>query len=432
MGRLQGCRPDEAVQIAGMTTPGKPQSCGLPLVGFGGLGQWQHMSVLSALSVSRIPAMAFVVIGVFWGTFAAMVPVTKARLGVNDAVFGSLLLCSAAGLLTAMFLAPKLEAWLGGRGMQIVAALFAVVMLLPGVVETPLAFALTMVALGLASGTLDVLMNARVSALEAREGRALMNANHGAFSIAYAISAVATGLAREAEIGAALIFGACAVCIAVIAMQLWMPVDAVEAPPDGQGRVPLVPVLLCGAVVLLAFSGEAAVEAWSALHIERTLGGGAVEGALGPAMLGLTMALGRFSGQAVSERINEMRIIVIGTVLAMVGAVLAAVAPSVAVAYLGFGVLGLGVSVIGPIGIGIAGRLVPPWARTVVVARTAVLGFMAFFIAPMVMGVVSEAFGLRVAFLVIGGIVGLIFVFLPGISRLQSGSVLPGGTAAQR
>lgn len=368
--------------------------------------------------------MAFVVIGVFWGTFAAMVPVTKARLGVNDAVFGSLLLCSAAGLLAAMFLAPKLEGWLGARGMQIAAGVFGLVMLLPGVVETPLAFALTMVALGLTSGTLDVLMNARVSALESREGRALMNANHGMFSISYAAAAVATGLAREAELGAPVIFGACAVVIVLLALQLWMPVASVDPPEDGQGRVPWAPVLLCGAVVLLAFSGEAAVEAWSALHVERTLGGGAAEGALGPATLGLMMALGRFSGQAVSERISEMRIIVIGTVLAMVGAALAAVAPTVVVAYLGFGVLGLGVSVIGPIGIGLAGRLVAPWARTVVVARTAVLGFMAFFIAPMIMGVVSEAYGLRMAFLVIGGMVGLIFVFLPGIRRLGNGSQL--------
>ena len=400
----------------------KPQSGDFALVRPRVLRQWPGMSVLSALSVSRIPALAFVVIGVFWGTFAAMVPVTKARLAVNDAVFGSLLLCSAAGLLAAMFLAPKLETWLGARGMQLAAAAFACVMLLPGVVATPLGFALTMVALGLASGTLDVLMNARVSALEAREGRALMNANHGVFSLSYAVSAVLTGVAREAELGAAVIFAACALVIALLATRLWMAIDPVAAPEDGQGRAPWLPVVLCGAVVLLAFSGEAAVEAWSALHVERTLGGGAAEGALGPATLGLMMALGRFSGQAVSERMSEMRIIVIGTVLAMVGAVLAAIAPTVAVAYLGFGVLGLGVSVIGPIGIGIAGRLVPPWARTGLVARTAVLGFMAFFIAPMVMGTVSEHYGMRVALLVMGALVGMIFVFLPAIQRLAVSS----------
>ena len=52
---------------------------------------------------------------------------------------------------------------------------------------------------------------------------------------------------------------------------------------------------------------EATVETWSALHIERSLQGRAAEGAMGPAMLGLTMAIGRFSGQAVSPRLGAPR-----------------------------------------------------------------------------------------------------------------------------
>ncbi|MEM1065760.1 MAG: MFS transporter [Pseudomonadota bacterium] len=383
------------------------------------------MSVLSALRISITPAAAFAAIGVYWGTFAAMVPVTKARIEVGDAAFGTLLLCSAFGLLAAMWLAPKLERAVGPRVMQLAALVFATVMVLPGVVTGPWGFALTMVALGLASGTLDVLMNARVSELESRAARPLMNANHGVFSLAYAVSAVITGWAREADLSAVLIFGVAAATIVVISTRLAMPVPDVDAPEDGRGRAPWMPVILCGAIVLLAFSGEAAVEAWSALHVERTLGGGAAEGALGPAMLGLTMAVGRFSGQAVSERISEIRIIMFGTILAMIGAGLAAIAPTVAVAYLGFGILGLGVSVVGPIGIGIAGRLVPPWARTVVVARTAVLGFMAFFIAPMIMGLVSEFYGLRAAFLVIGGLMGLVFFLLPAVQRLAMAGRAP-------
>ena len=40
-----------------------------------------------------------------------------------------------------------------------------------------------------------------------------MNANHGMFSVAYALSAVATGLAREAGFGPAVIFGGTAVIV---------------------------------------------------------------------------------------------------------------------------------------------------------------------------------------------------------------------------
>jgi hypothetical protein len=50
--------------------------------------------------------------------------------------------------------------------------------------------------------------------------------------------------------------------------------------------------------VLVAFLVENAMEGWSALHIERTLGGGAAEGAFGPAILGLTMGIGRLSGRS--------------------------------------------------------------------------------------------------------------------------------------
>ena len=75
------------------------------------------------------------------------------------------------------------------------------------------------------------------------------------------------------------------------------------------------PILLCGGIVLIAFMSEATVEAWSALHVERTLGGGAAEGALGPAMLGLTMAFGRFSGQAVAERLREVHVLIGASIL---------------------------------------------------------------------------------------------------------------------
>ena len=48
------------------------------------------MHVLQALVLSRRPATAFVIVGLFWGCFAAYVPEVKARLGVSDATFGLL------------------------------------------------------------------------------------------------------------------------------------------------------------------------------------------------------------------------------------------------------------------------------------------------------------------------------------------------------
>ena len=78
--------------------------------------------------------------------------------------------------------------------------------------------------------------------------------------------------------------------------------------------------------MLIAFMTEATVETWSAIHIERTLQGRAAEGALGPAMLGVTMALGRFFGQSVSQTFSETKVIIFATLVTAFVAILAALA----------------------------------------------------------------------------------------------------------
>ena len=368
------------------------------------------MSVISALSISRRPAAAFVVVGLFWGCFAAYVPVIKAQLGANDALFGLLLLGSATGLVSSMWLAPKADKILGARAMQAGVVMLALVWLLPAQVAVPAIFALTMGLVGMASGLLDVVMNARVSELEAKHNRPLMNANHAMFSLAYAIAATLTGLAREADIAPVLVFAGFGAASILMAPFLRMDVTVVAPDDDATGRYPLWPILMAGFIVLVAFMSEASVETWSALHIERTLGGGAAEGALGPAMLGFTMAFGRFSGQAISAHVRDVTVLVSAATLSSLGALIAALAPSPMMAYAGFGILGLGVSVIGPLGLALVGRIVKPHLRTEAISKVAVLGFAGFFIAPVLMGQLSHAFGLRFAF---GAVAVLILIVVP-------------------
>ncbi|MEO0831122.1 MAG: MFS transporter, partial [Pseudomonadota bacterium] len=208
-----------------------------------------------------------------------------------------------------------------------------------------------------------------------------------------------------------------AVSVAMVPFMRMAPAQ-VASEAGYTGRYPIWPIALCGAIVLVAFMSEAASETWSALHVERTLGGGAAEGALGPAMLGLTMAVGRFSGQVVAERLREVTVVIGAAVLSSSGAVIAALAPTPPVAYLGFGILGLGVSVIGPMGLALVGKLVAPHLRTEAISRVAVIGFSGFFFAPMVVGFLSEAFGLRVAFMAVALLLLLAAPFAVAVARL--------------
>ena len=362
------------------------------------------MQIFYALYLSRRPAVAFVIVGLFWGCFAAYVPQIKARLDVSDATFGLLLLCNALGLVSSMVLAPRLDRLLGARGMQIGSVALTISFLLPGFATDALSFGLAMVIVGAASGFTDVLMNARVSELEQLHCKPLMNANHGMFSVGYAVAAIVSGLARESQIAPGPAFATLAAAILILSTFLYMS-PRYGAPSAGTGgRYPIKPIILCGLIVLVAFMTEATVETWSALHIERSLQGRAAEGAMGPAMLGLTMALGRFSGQAVSQIFSETKVIILATLVAAAGGILAALALTPFLAAIGFGILGLGISVVGPFGLALVGKKVPDHLRTEAISRVAVLGFAGFFLAPSLMGLLSDFFGLRIAFLAAAGL----------------------------
>ncbi len=376
------------------------------------------MRLATDLYLSRATLPAFAIQGYGWGAFAALVPQLKAGIGAPDGTFGMVLLFAAVGAMSAMLLAPRIDRRLD-RWSQPLAGLFMIlsfvgVALAPGAV----AFAAAMFCVGAGAGLLDVVMNARVSEIESRSGRALMSLNHAGFSLAYAVSAASTGLAREAGTAPLQVFACLVVLTLLVGVVIRLPsADAADgmAGAEAGGLGPLV--VFAGAITLIAFVAENATEGWSALHIERTLGGSAAEGGLGPAMLGLTMALGRFLGHVLSVRGREATLIGAAALVSTLGAALAAVAQVPAVAYVGFAVLGLGVSVVAPLAIGLAGALAAPARRTETVSRVVMIGFVGFFIGPPMMGLISEIGGLRSSFAVVALALLAVPVLLVGLRR---------------
>lgn len=379
------------------------------------------MSLLRDLYISRGPAAGFAAVGVFWGSFASLVPVLKPQVGLSDGQFGLALLITSIGAVMAMWLAPLAERGLGARALGVLTALLAVATLLPGHTTSGVTFTLAMLGVTMTSGTLDVAMNARVSALEAQVGRSLMNLNHAVFSVAYAICALATGFAREAGLGPAAILTGGGLVIGVLMLQAFAaPVGDADHEADGVEVAPLPWTLLLpgGMIILIAFMSEQATEGWSALHLERNLGAGAAQGALGPALLGITMAVGRLAGQVVANRVSERMVIRWAAVTAGIGACIAATAPSLGVAYVGFSILGLGVSVMAPMAYAWIGRMVPNRYRSHAISRISVVGYAGFFIGPPMMGFLSEGFGLSTSFLTIGGILFAVpLLLVPVLSR---------------
>ena len=122
---------------------------------------------------------------------------------------------------------------------------------------------------------------------------------------------------------------------------------------------------------------------------------------MGPALLGLTMGIGRLCGQAVASRVRDTLLIGLACLVAASGVALAALAPNLGLAYVGFGIMGTGISVVIPLSMALLGRAVPEDARVKAIGRASVVGYGAFLVGPSLIGLTSDAFGLRAAFLLV-------------------------------
>ncbi|MEO9897107.1 MAG: MFS transporter [Paracoccaceae bacterium] len=369
------------------------------------------MKILQDIRDSRTALMGFVVIGMGWATFSAQMPAIKAQIGAGDAAFGTMGLVGAVGAVIAMWLAPFVHRLVGRWAMMVGTLIMTSGFLAVGMSHGPVTFTLALFTAAAGAGIADVLANAEISECEADTGRGLMNLNHGLFSVSYALAAIAVSFGRGAEWTPMANFTVMSVCILIVCPALMLPMrdEADDLGDTGQG-LPNAIVWLGGIVVLSAFLGEAASEGWSALHIERTLGGSPSEGALGPAILGISMAVGRLAGHIFAGQLQPLRVMTVASVLAAIGLALTGMAATVSFAYVGLALGGLGVSVVGPLALGLVGQSVPRRLRLAAISRAAALGYAAFFVGPPLMGFIAEAFGLRFSFYAIAGVLTLVLV----------------------
>lgn len=364
------------------------------------------MRILSEINLSRSVIPAFMLLGVMWGGFAAYVPEIKHIIGASDAAFGSAMLIAALGAVSAMWLAPFLDKALSRFAVVALMILAGLAYFIPALAGNIAVFTLGMVLVSAFSGTVDVIMNARLSHIETEHSVSLMGLNHGLFSFAYAASSIVAGLFRGQDIS----MGGFAIAVMSVALILvyWAGpsnTDPQSAEADeGQTvvTVALGVVILPGLIILIAFLTEQATEAWSALHIERVLHVSAELSALGPAILGVTMGIGRLAGHYGMKSLSETKVVNYAACITATGAFLAAWSSGALGVYLGFGLLGAGVSVMVPMIFSYVAKATPSHLRTKVISRVSVIGYAGFFLGPPTMGFLSEIGTLTLSFSFVG------------------------------
>ena len=135
-------------------------------------------------------AAAFLIHSTVSGTWAPRLPASKESLGLSDGELGTALVGLAIGLVVGTRVAGAPIDRFGSRPfMRAGFPLLAGTLLLPGLADNGLQLFLALLVLGVASGALDVAMNAQGIEVERSLRRPILSGLHGLWSIGLGLGA---------------------------------------------------------------------------------------------------------------------------------------------------------------------------------------------------------------------------------------------------
>ncbi|MEN3260544.1 MFS transporter [Sodalis endosymbiont of Spalangia cameroni] len=344
--------------------------------------------------------VVFFIAGFAMSAWAPLVPFAKARLAINDASLGLLLLCLGIGSLLAMPLAAPWAHRLGCKR-PIVAAVCVLGVTLPLLawLESAPLLAMALLLFGAGLGTLDITMNIQAVAVEKASGRAMMSGFHGFFSIG--------GIAGAGLVSALLACGltplaSVLVVVAALVILLTMAAGHLVTVAGDNPSAPLFVrphgrVLAIGLLCFILFLTEGAMLDWSALFLTHERGMDSASGGLGYALFCISMTVGRLCGDRLINRIGRFRMLMGGSLCAAMGLLLAIAIDVPAVTLLSFLLLGFGAANLVPLLFSAASdqRAMPPHLALAAVSG---VGYAGLLTGPALIGFIAQLTSLYVAF----------------------------------
>ncbi|WP_299676820.1 MFS transporter [uncultured Dokdonia sp.] len=366
-------------------------------------------SLLLILSRKRYfaPVWVFASINIMVGTWVLYIPRVKEKLMIDDGDIGIALFCYAIGGLFAVTFSSKLIDAIGvGKATLYGIVVFALLFLFPIIAPSLVLLCVSLFVAGMSSAFTDIAMNALVSELEKEDGVHFMSAAHAFFSLGGVLGAGIGSLVIGSVTVSFMHIAVVTLVLIVTNILLSKNFIAIASKPlekehTGFSLKLVKPIFALTIISFIVMGSEGSLEQWSKLYLEDVVGV-SLEwlAGFGFVIFSAAMTLGRFFGDEVSSRIGSYRIIIYGLLIAIVG-YMAILSRSQALSLVGFGLVGIGFSVIIPELFRVAGK-----AKGVTssqgISIVAGMGFVGFMAGPAIMGSLADIYSLWTSYLALG------------------------------
>lgn len=353
----------------------------------------------------------FLVCGLGISSWAPMVPLTKDRLGLNDANLGLLLLLLGGGAIVMMPICGVLSHRYGTRIVMIVAAVVMAICLpfLLLLTSIPL-MALALFIFGCAVGTVDVAMNSHGVQVQNSSGRPIMSSLHGLFSVGGLFGALGLGLLIKVGLNPVAAAVSIAILLIVIVGMNYSALFSVQrekeliqefsdpAPEEKNSKISWLKgsIIFLGLMCFAVFLSEGAMLDWSAIFLRDNRGVNAEFAGIGYAAFSVAMATMRLLGDKIVSRLSSVTVVFGGSMIAGAGLLLAVLSTWVPAALIGFILVGIGTANIVPVFFSEGGRLrnIP---ATVAIPVISTMGYAGQLAGPALLGFLAFHFSLPMA-----------------------------------
>lgn len=342
--------------------------------------------------------IAYLILGVGVSSWAALVPYAKARLSLDEAVLGMLLLCVGAGSLLAMPFTGLISGRFGCRKVILISGtVFLLTLPLLASVESIWMMALCLFLFGASIGMMDVSLTIQAVFVEQASGRAMMSGFHCLYSVG--------GICGAG--GMALLLGflspyqaMLALCLSMLALLAAFGRHFLPYGSEGETPLFVIPrgiVLLIGVLCFIMYLSEGTILDWGALFMTAERGTEAARAGLAFACFSVAMAVGRLFGDRIVQAFGDARILLYGSLCAAAGFGLVVAAPWAWASLAGFTIVGIGVSNIVPVLFSATARqkFMP---LSLAVSAVTTIGYLGVLAGPALMGFVAHATSLVVVF----------------------------------
>ncbi|HEV7883879.1 MAG TPA: MFS transporter [Solirubrobacteraceae bacterium] len=346
----------------------------------------------------------FAISGVAFASLFSRMPDLQREHRMSDGTLGLVLLAGALALMITQPLAGARAARSGSAPPTVAGGLaYAVGLVLPGLASSPVLFGASIVALGAASGVLDVSMNAQAVAVNKRHRREIFASFHAAFSFGALAGAGVGGLAAGVGLRplAHMTIVATALVVTIFLVRAGLLPATADARADARMFArPTRALAALGVLSFCALLAEGSVGDWSAILLDRETEAGPSLAALGLAAFSLTMGFGRLAADPLAERFGAPAVVRAGGLVAAGGLALALAGGSAAAGIAGFAVMGCGLAGLFPLALNAAAA--GDHAAAPALAAVSTTGYVGFIAGPAIIGLLSDATSLPTALALVG------------------------------